>query len=722
MALSILSPGVQITETDLSQTIAIPGGTFIYVPGFAPQGPTDEVLQITSISEFEQIYGTPTTAAERYFYYNSRAVLNSNGNLLTTRLPYGSAAGEGFTNLYSALFYPVASGSNDTVTQYTVGAPVHLTFGEDTYLSLLQNNFNWSGLTHELGKVYSEGDDAYVDGAYDPMYEIGGQLDAGIVILNSAQTAIDEANQGYYISIADNTNWGPSHPFNSVTNIWSLSSADYFTSVSNTNLGFTLSAAAGTIGSSVSQAVEATNSYNFGQDYYNDSVVLNVFKVRNSTYQPGTLIYSIAETFTGSLNSQKKSIAIIGGTPATNYLEDIVNNGSKNVKILINPAISRLTNWQSVSSANPAVSVRVDDGAKALYAEGVWAPTYNYTTSNTVGSVDQKVSRALDLVSSPENTTIDIVVDAGLSTIFANTSANEVYNDKKFTDTSSLSSYGESDTLQKWKVIFDLFNNYVQNTRKDCVFISDPLRQIFVNGSDVKTLANRGATFTKNIFIPLAQSVVTIDTNYSTIYGNWVKVFDTYSNTFSWVPASGFVAGVYANSSAATQPWVAPAGLNRGIINNITDIAFNPNQKQRDYLYTVGVNPIVLFSNEGYVVYGQKTLQNKPSAFDRVNVRRLFLTLERAVQNAVKYFVFEPNTDFTRTRLVNTITPIFELAKNTQGLYDYLIVCDERNNTSASIDNNQLNVDIYIKPVRAAEFILVNFIATRTSQSFNELI
>jgi hypothetical protein len=130
----------------------------------------------------------------------------------------------------------------------------------------------------------------------------------------------------------------------------------------------------------------------------------------------------------------------------------------------------------------------------------------------------------------------------------------------------------------------------------------------------------------------------------------------------------------------------------------------------------------VFFSGDGFSVYGQKTLQTKPTAFDRINVRRLFLTLERAVQRTLKYFVFEPNTDFTRNRLKNVITPIFEYAKNTEGVYDYLIVADERNNTPDTIDNNELIVDIYLKPVRTAEFILVNFIATRTGQNFLELI
>ena len=130
----------------------------------------------------------------------------------------------------------------------------------------------------------------------------------------------------------------------------------------------------------------------------------------------------------------------------------------------------------------------------------------------------------------------------------------------------------------------------------------------------------------------------------------------------------------------------------------------------------------MLFNGDGFAVFGQKTLQNKPTAFDRINVRRLFLTLERAVRRTIKYFVFEPNTLFTRKRVVTTISPVFDYAKATEGLYDFLIVCDERNNTPDSIDRNELIVDIYLKPVRTAEFILVNFIATRTGQDFSELI
>jgi phage tail sheath protein FI len=177
-----------------------------------------------------------------------------------------------------------------------------------------------------------------------------------------------------------------------------------------------------------------------------------------------------------------------------------------------------------------------------------------------------------------------------------------------------------------------------------------------------------------------------------------------------------------ANTDANFQPWFAPAGFTRGRVGSVNDIVLYPKQKQRDQLYKNSVNPVAFFPQDGFVVFGQKTLQAAPTAFDRINVRRLFLNLEKATKNTVKYFLFEPNTLLTRTRVINTLTPIFENAKNTEGLYDYLIVCDERNNTPDVIDQNELVVDIYLKPVRAAEFILVNFYATRTGTDFNEII
>jgi hypothetical protein len=701
MARSINSPGVQITETDLSNYQLIGGGTTVLIPGFAPQGPTDEVLLVTSISDFEQIYGTPTTAAERYFYHSAKEVLNSPASLLTTRLPYGSGAGNGFdVDTYSALLYPVAS----SAAGFQIGAPTSIVIDETQYYNILQNNVTWTSISSTSPTA---------------SYELSSnKLNAGIVVLNTSQTSINEYFEGYYVNITDNRDIKVDTDFTSVNNFYSLSGKNSFYSVPTTRLGFALSGTSESQGTgSISETIESIPTYNFSLSSFQDSVIFTLFKVRNSIYEPNTLVYNLAESYIGSLNKRRT-----GEQNTSLFLENKVNGTSSNIKVFVNPAIAGATDWSGTGNGNiPNKNVVVTDNNRAVYPTGVYFPTYNFANNKIIGNIVTKVSRALSHVSTPDTVLIDVIADAGLSTIAANidNTTTSTYDDLAYL-AQDLSVEGNS-VSTKWRNIFNVFNSFVSNTRKDCVYITDPLRQIFVNGN-IKTLKIRSSTFTQTIFTPLKNLFSSINSNYSVAYGNWLSVYDAASDQQTWVPSSGFAAAVYARTDTATQPWFAPAGLNRGSLNNINDIAFNPNQKQRDFLYTIGVNPIALFSGDGYVIFGQKTLQGKPSAFDRVNVRRLFLVLERSTQQALKYFVFEPNTEFTRTRLKNTISPVFELAKNTQGVYDYLIVCDERNNTSDVIDRNELAVDIYIKPVKAAEFILVNFIATTTGQDFQELI
>jgi hypothetical protein len=701
MARSINSPGVQITERDLSEYIQPSVGTSVFAAGFASQGPTDEVLNITSSSELEQIYGVPESAAEKYFHYTCREILNSSASLLTTRLPYGSASGAGFDNQYSALLYPVASASGS----FEIGQPSHIVLNQDEYEAMIQGNITWTSLTSASTASYTSASNF---------------VNAGIVVLNAAQTTVNEGYEGYYVAFTDNQDIGPGTDFTSVNTFKSLSANNQaFVTVPTDRLSFALSGTKESLGAgSISEIIEGIPTYDFGSSYFNDSLIMTVFKVRTSIYESGTLASSLAETYIGSLDPNKKTVA--GTGVQTYFLEDLVNNSSRNVKVLINPNISTRTNWSTLSSADPSTAVRVASNNRALYGLGTFVPTYT-VTNKYVGNINTKLQRALTLIESPELVNIDVVVDGGLSTISAVVSSEVEFDDSVFVNTSSLSS-NSSDYVTRWRNVFNTFNNFAQNVRKDCVFISDPFRYIFVNGSDTKVASLKNFNFATNIYTPLKTAFNGIESNYAATYGNWVKVYDQYSDKRVWIPTSGFAAAAFARTDSAAQPWIAPAGLTRGVINNIVDIAFNPNQKQRDFLYPISINPVVFFNTDGFVIFGQKTLQTKPSAFDRINVRRLFLALEKSVQRSLRYFVFEPNTEFTRTRLRNTITPVFELAKNTEGVYDYLIVCDERNNTPDSIDRNELSVDIYIKPVRAAEFILVNFIATRTGQNFQELI
>ena len=689
---TINSPGVQITETDLSQIAPIGGATNILVPGYASQGPTDEIIMISSQDELEQVYGMPETPAERYFYYSCKEVLNSPATLLTTRLAYGSANGDAFSDKFSALLYPVSA----TATGFNIAAPTSIVLNQTQYNNIVQNNITWV---------------TTASASTTPSYT-GTTLDAGIIVINSAQVATNEASEGYYVAIQDNNTYGAGNSYTGVTAVYGLSGASLFAPLPTSRLAFALSATSGTFGTnSISEQMENIPTFNFGLSAYDDSLILGVFKLRTSSYQSQTLAASLVESYVGSLN--QAGVNIVNGVQQSSYLSNVVNAASTNIQLFVNPSIAQAA-WQTANSLNPALQVVANDHSLRTY--GVYVPTYN-TTSRDIGDVSAKLSRVSDLVSIPEDQILDIVVDAGLSTIFATTSSGS-YDDTVFVPT--LSAAG-TPYAQRWQTITNIFTNLTQNIRRDCMTIIDPPRHIFVNGN-TKVVSVVGNNFTQNIYTPLTNTFGAVKTSYGAAYGNWVQVYDSNSGKNAWVPFSGYAAAIYARTDKVAQPWIAPAGLNRGTFSNVIDIAFNPNQKQRDALYTMSINPVVFFKGDGYTVWGQKTLQALPSAFDRVNVRRLFLTLERVTNNALRYFVFEPNTEFTRTRLVNTLTPVFELAKNTEGVYAYKILCDESNNTPDVIDQNELAVSIYLQPVRAGEFILVNFVATRTGQNFQELI
>jgi len=199
-------------------------------------------------------------------------------------------------------------------------------------------------------------------------------------------------------------------------------------------------------------------------------------------------------------------------------------------------------------------------------------------------------------------------------------------------------------------------------------------------------------------------------------------MFDKYNDVYRWIPLNGDIAGLCARTDLTNDPWWSPAGFNRGKIKNAIRLAYNPNQAERDSLYKDNVNPVVSMKGEGILLYGDKTLLSKPSAFDRINVRRLFIVLEKAIARASKYFLFEFNDDFTRTQFKAMVNPYLRDVKGRRGIYDFTVVCDESNNTAEVIDRNEFIGDIYIKPARSINFIQLNFVAVRTGVNFSEII
>jgi len=246
----------------------------------------------------------------------------------------------------------------------------------------------------------------------------------------------------------------------------------------------------------------------------------------------------------------------------------------------------------------------------------------------------------------------------------------------------------------------------IAEVRKDLVVFASPTSAAVVNNSGQEQAQIR-------IFRDTLTS-----SSYAFLDSGWKYQYDRYNDTYRYVPLNGDSAGITARSDYSTDPWFSPAGFTRGQVKNVVKLSYSPTKTDRDYLYNVGVNPVVAMPGQGVVLFGDKTLLAKPSAFDRINVRRLFIVLEKAIATAAKYQLFEFNDGFTRAQFKNLVEPFLRDVKGRRGLTDYKVVCDDTNNTGEVIDRNEFVADIYIKPARSINFIQLNFIATRSGIAF----
>jgi len=251
----------------------------------------------------------------------------------------------------------------------------------------------------------------------------------------------------------------------------------------------------------------------------------------------------------------------------------------------------------------------------------------------------------------------------------------------------------------------------IATSRKDCVAFISPARADVVNVTD-----------------PISQTVnvkgfadALSSSSYAVIDSGYKYMYDKYNDVYRHVPLNGDIAGLCARTDSVADPWFSPGGFNRGQIRGAVKLAFNPNQTQRDELYKARVNPVVTFPGQGTVLFGDKTAQAKPSAFDRINVRRLFIVLEKAIATAAKFQLFEFNDEFTRAGFRNLVEPFLRDVQGRRGITDFAVVCDDTNNTGEVIDRNEFRADIFIKPARSINFITLNFVATRTGVAFSEV-
>lgn len=479
-----------------------------------------------------------------------------------------------------------------------------------------------------------------------------------------------------------------------------------------------------------------------------NTVTLVVCQLAISKANDNKISMTILESFSGSIDKNAKD-----ESGNSTYIQTVVNSeetGSSYVRMFVNYTsdltqdvdtwtkeeddfgVTTFAHVSKFAKTNETTVTLVSP--KTITEKSWWTNTNDcmsigFTEEQTkkyiaYSTITASLEAIFDFLSNVDETEIDLVVDAGLSTI-ANyiklrTDEDQNGNYKFEYDIEQWDQIKDVNSVAAWKSICSKLITFCSSTRKDCLAVIDAPRSLCVRGSK-KLVLPAGKYSVDYDILPKFNFLAGLNSSYGAGYCDWLSYVDDFSGKTVWLPQSIAAEGAMIYTDYNANYWDAPAGTNRAIVTSAIEVAFNPNSRQQDSIYPKAWNYAISTTAEGIVIWGQRTLQTATSAFDRINVRRLFLRLERMTRKALKAFIFEINNEKTRNRIVDILTPIFENVKTMGGLYDYQLIVDERNNTPSVIDNNELRVAVKLKPSKVAEYIICSFFALSTGMDFSEV-
>jgi hypothetical protein len=361
--------------------------------------------------------------------------------------------------------------------------------------------------------------------------------------------------------------------------------------------------------------------------------------------------------------------------------------------------VSRASDSKTIDGSTNYYKNIINDASKYIYSVGVLPGANDNTAENLTDSTLDVNSWRFNLgKDGKDESDIELSVHTNAYALFA-----------KDIDISLVMTGKTREGINGFYLANWITDNLVE-IRKDCISFISPPKSAVVNNSGREA----------DLIVALRNNLRS--TSYSVLDSGYKYMYDKYNDLYRWIPLNGDIAGLCVRTDSTNDPWWSPAGLNRGQIKNVVRLAYNPSQADRDILYKNGINPVVTFPGQGTILYGDKTLLSRPSAFDRINVRRLFIVLEKAIATASKYTLFEFNDEFTRNQFKNLVVPYLRDIQGRRGITDFIVVCDESNNTPEVRDRNEFIGDIYIKPARSINYIQLNFVAVKSGISFSEII
>lgn len=690
-----VSPGVNVSEIDLTTVVPAVSTTEGAIAGVFRWGPIDKLVLISSEDNLVKRFGKPTSLNPETFF--TAASFLSYGNKLYVSRAANTADATGANGVLTAMANTGSISSN----------LVHLVLNEDDYET----------------KVSSFESDVHYVARFPG--ELGNSLKVSVCETATAYSATINLQSSAYaanINIADTKVTFTVGSATATVNI--ANGAGISESTTNT------AAAAIKNLLSVGDIIEAGNS-TFGKQQLKIKSIGTPAYVLESSLPNGDSAFTITfeETFNLSANFTSSNLpryweffnSVDAAPGQTDYVTNFGNTSAEDaIHVVVVDEDGKVsgvpgTVLEVFENVSRATDAKTEQGASNYYKEvinqtssWIWsgAATTTGATATALLVADSTATAPLTL-SFVNGSDGDDEVEIPLGRL---ASAYDKFINAAEVDV-SLVLTGKSKGGTNGEQLANYLIDNIAEVRKDCVVFVSPDR------ADVVTNAGKDE----------AADIVTFrnglrSTSYAVLDSGYKYMYDKYNDVYRYIPLNGDTAGLCVRTDTTRDPWFSPAGFNRGQIKNVVKLAYNPDKADRDVLYKSGINPVVTFPGQGTVLYGDKTLLAKPSAFDRINVRRLFIVLEKAIATASQFTLFEFNDEFTRAQFKNLVEPFLRDVQGRRGIYDFKVVCDETNNTGEVIDRNEFIGDIYIKPARSINFIQLNFVAVRTGVEFSEVV
>jgi len=736
-----VSPGVNVTEKDLTNIVPSVATTVGGFAGYFKWGPAEEIVQIDSERNLISNFGKPDNANADYWWSAANFLAYGNDLRVVRKLP-GSAANaiaRGSGNRGDALvqfFYGQTGG-----TRYAGGTSGIAIKNEDDYYTTFLSGIT---LPHEGSLGLSGAAKVYFSAKY------AGDLGNSLTVSMSDKTS-DQVFAGQF-GVTGQTSSVNLQGIKYGMGIGALNinatggtirgnvAVGDIVTVSGSGKDYTVIGFSG--GVSGANAIQRRDGFSGPDAHENETAAYKHILVTpdlddadTSTGLTATVKWKYSGQFDrfpdtstdaakfGIINDEVQIVVVDSGgkwsgTPGTvlerfeaskardakrfdgssNYYVNVINDRSKYIwwgdhpgdDIVQSTGISGAPDDQGIKWGDDFAAVQSQDGTDSSSG-----PTFDSLMRNFYSVLDGGADAGTgeNLNSTTNN--------SGLYT-----NGYDLFQDAETVDCALLIG-GPAQSTLAGKLI-DL-----AEARKDCVAFLSPLRSDCVGTTALTTKVDNVVDYYNN--------TLNKSSSYGVFDSGWKYQYDNHNDVFRWVPLNGDVAGLCARTEFTNDAWFSPAGYNRGTIANVVKLAINPRKAHRDKLYKNNINPVVSFPGEGTILFGDKTMQRKASAFDRINVRRLFIVLEKAISTAAKFFLFEFNDQFTRQQFKSTVEPFLRGVQGRRGITDFRVVCDETNNPGDVVDRNEFVADIFIKPARSINFIQLNFVAVRTDVAFEEI-